>query len=80
MKSITVIKTDDRYPTESEKIIYCVNDACEGLFIETHGEFRQTLGTCQFWASSPKQFIRKLRAMMQSNVSIKMVRGSAEGF
>ena len=58
-----------------------VNGEGEGLFqIVGGGSSRQLLGTCQFHARTPREFMRKYRARFSSRYDdITMVRGSADG-
>ena len=74
MKAITVI-TKSQFGNDSTDE-YAVNEKCEGLWKNE----KQILGTCQFYASTPAQFMRKIRAMINDYETVKMVRGSAKGF
>lgn len=45
--------------------IYCTNYQSEGLFYISHGEKRQLVGTCDFYAKNLNSFKYKLRKYLK---------------
>jgi len=69
---------------EKIRLTFAVNNSYEGLFRydrET-GEYKQLLGTCQFYARTTKKFMRRFRALYGGEYgyyqNIKAVRGASE--
>lgn len=74
MKTIRVIEeTIDGFKNEVE---VGVNERGNGFW--RNGS--QIAGTCDYSASSPKQIMRKLRKNLGYGETVKMVRGSAQGW
>lgn len=71
------IRVKEIFVDGSENIVEVgVNDSGNGFWRNGH----QITGTCDYHASTPKDIMKKLRKHLGFGESVKMVRGSAQGW